>query len=159
MIDSPAKNDVTGNPNTWFRNLLFDRQQISRIEVWQPTSKINLSVSYSIGKFDITARTVRFGEVKYVHNIYTEAKKADGTYWSTSNTVAGVAQPLFLYDANGKAMIDQTFSPVWISDLVVSYRLTNQLGLSIGANNIFDVYPDQIFIDPKPNKALEKAPE
>ena len=149
LIDSPAKNDPAGNPNTWFRNLLFDRQQISRIEVWQPKNKINISATYSVGKFDFTVRAVRFGEVKYIHNIYTEAKRADGTYWSTSNNIAGVAQPLYTYNADGTAKIDQTFKPVVITDLVINYRLTKVFGISVGANNLFDVYPDQNFIDPR----------
>ena len=149
LIDSPAKNDPAGNPNNSFRNLLFDRQQISRIEVWQPNNKVNVSATYSIGKFDITARAVRFGEVKYIHNVYTEAKRADGTYWSTSNDIAGRPQPLFAYNADGTATIDQTFKPVVITDLIINYRATKAIGVSLGANNLFDVYPDQIFIDPR----------
>jgi iron complex outermembrane receptor protein len=149
LINSDAKNDPVGNPNNWFKNLLFDRQQISRIEVWQPKDKINLSLTYSIGNFDITARTVRFGAAKYVHNVYTEAKKADGTYWSTSNNIAGQPQPLFNYNADGTAKIDQTFAPVFISDLIVNYKINKMLGIAVGANNIFDVYPDQIYIDPR----------
>jgi iron complex outermembrane recepter protein len=38
---------------------------------------------------------------------------------------------------------DQTFSARWISDLDVSYRLPQQrLRVALGANNLFDVYPD-----------------
>ena len=140
LINNPAYNENSGrSPDQWYKNLLFDRQQRSRIEVWQPNSKINLSATYSIGKFDITARTVRFGEVKYIHNVDTEAKKADGTFWNTQ----------FSRDASGAAYIDQTFVPVWISDLIVGFRANKMLSVSVGANNIFDVYPDQIYIDPR----------
>ena len=149
LIDSPEKNVVGTNPGTWFKNLLFDRQQISRIEVWQPNSKINFSAIYSCGKFDFSFRTVRFGEAQYVHNAYTEAKRTDGTYFNTSNTIAGVAQPLFLYNSDGSAQIDQVFKPVWITDLAVSYKITKALNLTVGANNLFDIYPNQIFIDPR----------
>ena len=129
--------------------MLFDRQQISHIEVWQPNSKINLSLIYSVGKFDFSFRTVHYGEAQYIHNAYTEAKKPDGTYWNTSNTVAGVAQPLFLYNGDGTAKIDQVYALVWITDFAVSYKITKALNLTIGANNLFDEYPDQIFIDPR----------
>ena len=140
LIDDPKQNETSGrSPDQWFRTLLFDRQQRSRIEVFQPQNKLNLSASYSIGKFDITARTVRFGEIKYVHNVDPTVKKADGTYWNTQ----------FARDADGNASIDQTFNPVWITDLVLGYRLNKMLNISIGANNIFDVYPDQIYIDPR----------
>lgn len=139
LIDSPAKNDPAVTPDNHFRNRLFDRQQQSRIEVFQPRDKLNLSLSYSIGKFDITARTVRFGEITYIHNLDTEAQKADGTYWN----------PQFARDAEGKALIDQTFRALWITDLVLGYRFSGKFGLSVGANNLFDVYPDQIYIDPR----------
>lgn len=139
LINSPAKNDPTKTPDDWFKNKLFDRQQRSRIEVWQPKNKVNLSATYQIGKIDITARLVRFGEVQYIHNLEVDAKKSDGTYWNTQ----------FARDANGKALIDQTFKPVAITDLVLGYRLSNNLNLSVGANNLFDIYPDQIYIDPR----------
>ena len=32
--------------------------------------------------------------------------------------------------------------PKWITDLDVAYSLNENLSLSLGANNIFDVYPD-----------------
>ena len=34
-------------------------------------------------------------------------------------------------------------------DLTASYRVTKNLSVSVGANNLFDVYPDQIYIDPR----------
>ena len=132
-------NSATQNPNNWFKNLQFDRQQISRIEVWQPKNKINVSATYSIGKFDITARVVRFGEVQYVHNVYTNAKKSDGTFWNTA----------FARDASGNATIDQVFKPVFVTDLIVNYRVAKSFSISVGANNLLDVYPDQIYIDPR----------
>ena len=146
LIDSLSKNGTiaadgsySSNPNNWFRNLQFDRQQISRIEVWQPNNKINVSATYSIGKFDITARVVRFGEVQYIHNTYTNAKKADGTFWNT----------IFARDASGNATIDQVFTPVFVTDLIVNCRLAKSFSIAVGANNLLDVYPDQIYIDPR----------
>jgi iron complex outermembrane recepter protein len=139
LINSDAKNDPTKSPDTWFKNLLFDRQQRSRIEVWQPKNKVNLSATYSVGKLDLTLRVVRFGEVQYIHNLDTEAKKADGTFWNTQ----------FSRDASGKAYIDQTFSPMTVTDFIVGYRINKMISAHVGANNIFDVYPDQIYIDPR----------
>jgi iron complex outermembrane recepter protein len=139
LIDSPDKNDPTKSPDTQFRNLLFDRQQRSRIEVWQPKNKVNVSATYSVKKLSVSLRAVRFGEVQYIHNLDTETKKSDGTYWNTQ----------FNRDANGKAYIDQTFDAVLITDLVVGYAISKGIQVSIGANNIFDVYPQQIYIDPR----------
>ncbi|MFN2397715.1 MAG: TonB-dependent receptor domain-containing protein [Gemmatimonadaceae bacterium] len=39
---------------------------------------------------------------------------------------------------------DQTFSAKWVTDLSLSYRFLDQLTLAVGANNIFDVYPDTV---------------
>jgi iron complex outermembrane recepter protein len=140
LIDRIENNENSGrSPDSWFKNLLFDRQQRSRIEVWQPLNKLNVSATYSLGKFDVTLRAVRFGEVQYIHNVDTEAKKADGTFWNTQ----------FSRDANGKAYIDQVFQPVTITDLILNFRATKQLNVSVGANNLLDVYPDQIYIDPR----------
>lgn len=38
---------------------------------------------------------------------------------------------------------DQVFSAKVITDATVSYQLTKNLGVSIGANNVFDIYPDK----------------
>lgn len=140
LIDNPLQNETSNrSPDQWFRALLFDRQQRSRIEVFQPNTKLNLSAQYTNRKFDITMRAVRFGEIQYIHNADPTIKKADGTYWNTQ----------FARDASGNAFIDQTFQAVWITDLVLGYRFNRMLHLAVGANNLFDVYPDQIYIDPR----------
>ncbi len=140
LINDPAKNDPAKSPDTRFQNLLFDRQQRSRIEVWQPKNKINLSFGYSLDKLNVTLRIVRFGEAKYVHNLDTETiNPATNAPWGT----------IYSRDASGKAFIDQTFNPVYITDLIVGYNFTKELGISIGANNLLDIYPDQIYIDPR----------
>jgi len=38
---------------------------------------------------------------------------------------------------------DQTFSAQWVTDLMLSYRPTEQFTLSVGADNIFDTQPDK----------------
>ena len=37
---------------------------------------------------------------------------------------------------------NEVLKPKWITDLDVAYSLTSNVSLSVGANNIFDVYPD-----------------
>lgn len=39
--------------------------------------------------------------------------------------------------------LDETLGSKWITDLNASYRLFQQLRLTLGANNLFDVYPDR----------------
>jgi len=101
------------------QNTLFDRQQRTRLESGNPRSKIVLSANYTYGIFGIEARSVRFGEIS-------------------------------IADANpARASLDQTFSAKWISDLTLSAQITKQVGLIIGVNNLFNVYPDKIFVDPR----------
>lgn len=42
------------------------------------------------------------------------------------------------------ALLDQSFSPKVTTDLNVSYQVNKILQLSVGGNNIFDVYPDKL---------------
>ena len=143
LIDAPKNNDPANNPSTFFRTSLFDRNQYALIERYLPRSKWNLSAAYSVGKLDVTFRAVRFGETEFRNAVDPNAKKADGTFWNTQFDHGNGSE------AGGTAPIDQTFNALWISDLVVGYRITKSLYLSVGANNLFDVYPDQIFIDPR----------
>ncbi len=43
----------------------------------------------------------------------------------------------------GGESIDQEFSPKIITDLSIGYNFTENMNLTIGANNILDVYPDE----------------
>lgn len=109
---------------------LFDRQERSRFETSVPASKINLTAAYTLNKLGIQLRTVRFGSVTY-HN------QLDPTI--TANNL-----PL---------NVDQTFTPKWVTDLSVSYRFFKSLTVSVGVNNLFDVYPDKLYIDPRNSAA------
>ena len=46
--------------------------------------------------------------------------------------------------AQPNAAFDQTFGRKWITDASVSYRFLEQMTLTVGGNNIFDVYPDTL---------------
>ncbi len=101
------------------QNTLFDRSQRTRLESGNPRSKIALSAAYTYGIFGIEARSVRFGEIK-------------------------TADPL-----PTRANLDQTFSAKWISDLTLSAQITKQVGLILGVNNLFNVYPDKLIVNPR----------
>lgn len=140
VIDSDANNpstrknspDPNANPANDLSLNLFDRLQRSRIELGQPQSKINATFSYSLKKLDILLRAVRFGEVTILTNTDPKWTRPDGTYF---NDIALEA--------------DQVFSAKVTTDLVFSYHFCPGVTLSAGGNNIFDIYPDRIFIDPR----------
>lgn len=122
------------------QTIFFDRQQRGRLESAQPRSKIVLSAGYTIGKLGFEARTVRFGEVRY--------------YDARVDPAPTTANPNpFLFSS-----IDQTFAAKWVTDVTVSFQFIKQLGLSVGANNIFNVYPDQYRVNPR-NNASDFATE
>jgi iron complex outermembrane receptor protein len=140
VINSTANNEGKGgNPDTWFRNIFFDRSQVALLETGQPQNKINLSATYTIGKFDVTARTVRFGSVTNKTNLDPYAMNASGAYYNSQ----------FARNESGAPYIDQTFTPIWITDVTLNYRVNKIISLTVGANNLLDVYPNQIYIDPR----------
>ncbi|GAB2769385.1 TonB-dependent receptor [Hymenobacter latericoloratus] len=108
--------------NPSLQNTLFDRAQRARLENGQPRSKINLSADYGYKMFSANLRTVRFGEIQ------TKDANPDRSY------------------------IDQTFSAKWVTDLVLSAQVMKNVGLSIGVNNLFNVYPDRLYQDPNNNE-------
>ncbi len=128
--NNPSRTDPTKNPANDLSIALFDRVQKSRIENAQPRNKVSLAFNYSVKKFDFLVRAVRFGETVLLSNVDPAAVNGAGIYW---NDVALGA--------------DQTFKAKVTTDLVISYKVCNGVGVSVGANNLFDVYPDQLFID------------
>ena len=53
------------------------------------------------------------------------------TYYSNSTQAQGYSQPYYIYTTGGRM----------ITDLDVGYRLNERLRLSVGANNLFNIYP------------------
>ena len=95
---------------------LFGQAERGRIEVGQPRNNLLMTAMYDRKRFTLTARTQRFGEVTSI------AALATGTARQVPN---------------------QTYSAKFITDLSASYRFFNRATLTLGSDNIFDVYPDQ----------------
>ena len=92
-----------------------------------PRVKANLTNSITYKKFDFFLRNVYFGKV-------TDPNTADV---NGDGRVEGVI-------VNGQAV--EIEHPIWgakiISDLSVGFKITSTAKIVIGANNIFDIYPD-----------------
>lgn len=131
--NNPSKSNPGANPANDLALTLFDRQQRGRIETAQPQDKINLTLSYNLKRWELLARAVRFGRVQFLNNIDPGlVNKNTGAYF---NDIA--------------LGTDQWFSAKVTTDLVVSFRVMQGVVLSVGGNNIFDVYPDRVFVDPR----------
>ena len=101
--DTPTQLVTIGLP-------LFDRVAQSSYTVTLPRTKLILGGDWSLGRLDLTAKTIRYGKVQLL----------------TDNAAS-----------------DQRYGAKWLTDVEVGYRLTEQFTLAVGANNLFDVYPDR----------------
>jgi iron complex outermembrane receptor protein len=72
-------------------------------------------------------RFVRFGKVQYLDPSINPANPAAFPV----NAFTGQAETL-----------DQEFDAKIVTDLSLSYQITTNVGFTIGANNLFDVYQD-----------------
>jgi len=106
---------------------LFDRVQRTLIERGQPRNSVSLTLNHLFRGFTTNLHASRFGEITI--------------YQSVSATPAAPNGPI---DPTFRPNLDQKFDAKWVSDVALSYRFFNQLGLTVGANNIFDVYPDTV---------------
>ncbi|UQD57533.1 TonB-dependent receptor [Flavobacterium sp. K5-23] len=93
-----------------------------------PRVKANLTNSLSVKKFDFFLRNVYFGKV-------TDPNTADADGNGSIDTAV----------VNGETV--QVEHPEWggkvVTDLSVGYKFNDHAKIVVGANNLFDVYPDE----------------
>ncbi|HEX8365966.1 MAG TPA: TonB-dependent receptor [Allosphingosinicella sp.] len=109
--------------------VLFGRVEGIRFTDGQPRDKIVLSADGEMGNFGLTARTTRFGSV------------------IAPGATAPISAPLSLTELGPD---DIRLGAKWVTDLELRYRAFDRLELAIGADNIFDVYPDRSPFGPRP---------
>jgi iron complex outermembrane receptor protein len=109
--------------------VLFGRVEGIRFTDGQPRDKVVLSADGEFGNFGLTARTTRYGEV------------------ISPGATAPLADPLSLTLLGPD---DIHLGAKWITDLELRYRAFGRLDLAIGADNVFDVYPDRSPFGPRP---------
>ena len=102
--------------------ILFGRVEGLRFTEGQPRDKVVLSLDGDVGKFGITARTTRYGKV------------------TSPGSAAPISSPTSL-TAYGPD--DIFLSAKWISDLELRFKPAKNVNLAIGADNLFDIYPDR----------------
>ncbi|MBL8980719.1 MAG: TonB-dependent receptor, partial [Gemmatimonadetes bacterium] len=66
--------------------------------------------------------------------------------WKRFNTVFQVQRVGSLVTAGSATNVfqDQEFTPKWIADANINVDITRQLAVTVGADNLFDVYPDRL---------------
>jgi len=109
--------------------ILFGRVEGLRFTDGQPRDKIVLSADGKVDMFGFTARTTRFGKV-------ISPGAANPITNPTSLTALGPD--------------DITLGAKWITDLELRINPIEAVDIAIGANNLFDVYPDRSPIGNRP---------
>lgn len=121
---------------------LFDITEKTRLEKGQPKNNLNLAVNWEVGKWSFLLRDVRYGQVSTV--AFASATAAQIAALTPGYDVAYVpAVPGTVGGTTTNQQIIQTFGAKWLTDLDITYHYTKQISVSVGANNLFDVYPDQ----------------
>jgi iron complex outermembrane receptor protein len=93
---------------------LLDATAISDLETASPRVRVNLGASWRIGNWSVNAREAFYGKS-------SELQSSDGaTYYETK------------------------VKPTAITDLEISYQFNKAWTLSVGANNLFNQYPDHV---------------
>ncbi|MGK6321248.1 TonB-dependent receptor plug domain-containing protein [Sphingomonas sp. DT-204] len=100
--------------------VLFGRTESYRLTDGQPKTKLNLALDWDLGPVGATLRTNRYGEVF--------SPGTGGAIDAPKGSVAG----------------DYTLSPKWVTDVEVRVRPLDGIELAVGADNVFDVYPDRV---------------
>jgi len=106
----------------------FNREDQSRIEVANPNSKGNFAINYNHKKLSAMLRFAYFGKVIYLDPTIDPSNPS--------------AFPVNAYTGQ-KETLDQEFSPKTVTDLSLSYDLSKSFTITVGSNNIFDVYQDE----------------
>jgi len=98
----------------------FDGQEEAFLTIAQPRQKVNLTNILSNDKWTFLLRNVYFGEVTDPDEFKGQARVDGATV--NSNAV---------------------YSAKIVTDLSVARKITKSFSAAVGANNIFDVYPDE----------------
>jgi iron complex outermembrane receptor protein len=94
---------------------LIDTISISLIETSQPRNKVLGSIGWQAGKFNVTAKGTYFGKV---------------IAWEKPT---------------GLPHRSQTYAGKTLVDVTAGYDISKRFSVTLGANNIFNVYPDKTF--------------
>lgn len=106
--------------NAGLSGSFFDGQEEAFLTLAQPRTKLNLTNLVSYDSWDFLLRNVFFGEV-------TDPDDFNGDARVAGTTVSD----------------DAVYGGKLVTDLTVTKTFSENLALTIGANNLFDVYPDE----------------
>ena len=107
---------------------LFGRVERSRLVESQPRNSLRATATYTQGKTTVQVQQAYFGSVISRPNL--------------STVVPAGRNPLSVRDAQ-----DQVFGGRWVTDVSATYQVDRKLSLTLGADNLFDVYPERLSVN------------
>lgn len=116
---------------------LFDLTQQVRFSDSLPRDKVTLDLNYARGPFTVSVTNTRYGKVSTV--ALTGRAPAQVAALTPGYDVRLVPSPGSATNVD----IVQRFGAKVLTDVELGWRATPSVRLSIGANNLFDVYPDE----------------
>lgn len=115
---------------------LFDATEVVRTEAGQPEDNLQFGGTWDYGKFSVTLRAQRYGEVQQL--ILTNQSAANvavfakgSTPFRTLPTQAGAA---------GNFDVIQILEPTILTDFSVNYQFSDRVAAEVGVNNLFNEY-------------------
>ncbi|WP_294313242.1 TonB-dependent siderophore receptor [uncultured Sphingomonas sp.] len=118
---------------------LFDVVERTRVERGQPRDKVALGATFRTGPITFDVRATRYGRVEQValtnQTPAAVALIAQGsTPYRTLPTESGT---------RGNVDVIQQLEPKWVTDLSFTGQVNRNLAVTVGANNLFNVYPTE----------------
>jgi iron complex outermembrane receptor protein len=145
-MDNKVKRNADGSLDIHASQLLeslnlvssyFNRTDEARIETYSPKIKDILTIQYRYKKFGVLLRGSYFGSV-------TNPADTTGAAAALAANTSGGNYAFNAYDNNKLETLDQTFKGKFLTDVSFSYYINKSATITIGANNLFDVYPDKL---------------
>ncbi len=109
-----------------FEDDIFNRFEVGLFESAQPNSKLIFTSSLRRGWFSFHARFTRFGSITYLHPL-----DGDENNFVVNELTSRVETR------------DQTFNSKVLTDFSTQFSITDNFSLSLGMNNVFNVFPDE----------------
>lgn len=106
--------------NAGLTGSFFDAQEEAFLTLAQPRTKFNLSHLVSVSSWDFLLRNVYFGEVTDPDDFNGDLR-VDGT----------------------EVTPDAIYGAKIITDLTITKKVSDDFAITVGANNLLDVYPDE----------------
>jgi iron complex outermembrane receptor protein len=119
------------------RTPLFDVIERTRVEKGQPKDSLLLGLDWKRGPLSVGIDTKRYGRIEQV--ALTNQSQANIEQFALGRTAFRVLPTEAGIPGNFDVV--QILEPKWVTDVDLTWSLTEHIDITLGANNVFNVYP------------------